>query len=96
MLANDQAFGWLHDLPLDDKTGLPTIHHLTIVRELGCLRPHTVDMPKVLLKVLNQTLLLLALMFHDILEGVIVLDFAQLFLPTGYRVIFIVQLSSVF
>ena len=67
LLANYEALRWLKDLALDDERGLPAVHTLLFALELGSFWPHPIDMPKAVLKLLNDLLLHSGLLFLDLL-----------------------------
>ena len=64
----DEALGWLENFALYDEISLPTLHALLVVDEFGGFGPHSVDMLKIVLELLDKLLVLHLLISLNILQ----------------------------
>jgi len=73
LLTHNDALGWFEYFVFDHLRCLPTLHTLQFVCEIGSLRPHTMDMLKVVLQAHNHILLLRSPLLLYTLHALLVL-----------------------
>ena len=73
LLADNNSLGGFKDFLLDDQRCLPALHPVLLIDEVGSFRPHTTDMFKIVLQVLNNCLLRRLLLFLNALKILAVL-----------------------
>ena len=68
LFADKKALRGREDLALDEEVRLPALHPLFIRYKFGELRPHALDMLKLVLEFSNHFLLLILLIARNVLK----------------------------